>query len=155
MAGRHVIWAMAAAYAFPTFAAGVAMGAVRVLLIAPLVGPVGAVMLELPMMLAVAWCICGMVLEAPWASRRTLDRAAMGVAAFTLLMSLEMVMALLVFGQAPSEVFQGLAAPAGRLGLVGQAAFALLPLLPRPCAQPPTARTASQTFPAAWPSADA
>ncbi len=155
MAGRHVIWAMAAAYAFPTFAVGAVMGAVRVLLVAPLVGPVGAVLLELPMMLAAAWFICGLILEAPWASRRLTDRLAMGVAAFTLLMSLEMVMGLLVFGQAPGEIFRGLTAPAGRLGLLGQAAFALLPLVPRPAPTPPKAASSAETFPAAWPRADA
>lgn len=155
MAGKGVIWAMAAAYAVPTFAAGVLMGTLRVFLIAPLLGPVGAVMLELPMMLAVAWFVCGLVLGAPWASRRLGDRLGMGIAAFTLLMSLEMVMALLVFGQAPAEILKGLAAPAGRLGLLGQAAFALLPLLPRPVGPAPKTKTASQTFPAAWPRADA
>ncbi|MFD1190358.1 hypothetical protein [Phenylobacterium conjunctum] len=155
MAGRHVIWAMAAAYALPTFAAGALMGAVRVLLVTPLTGPVGAVLLELPMMLAVAWFICGLILGAPWASRRFADRLAMGVAAFTLLMSLEMLLGLLVFGQAPGEIFRGLSAPAGRLGLLGQAAFALLPLVPRPAPAPPKRASTSETFPAAWPRADA
>ncbi len=155
MAGRHVIWAMAVAYAFPTFAVGAVMGAVRVLLVTPLAGPVGAVLLELPMKLAVAWFICGLILNAPWASRRFADRLAMGVAAFTLLMSLKMVMGLLVFGQAPGEIFSGLTAPAGRLGLLGQAVFALLPLVPRPAPAPPKTTATSETFPAAWPRADA
>lgn len=155
MSGRHVIWAMAGAYAGPTFLAGAGMGAIRVLLIAPLIGPVAAVMLELPMMLALAWFICGLVLDAPWASRALGDRLGMGVAAFALLMSLEMTMALLVFGDTPYAVLKGLAAPAGRLGLLGQACFALLPMLPRPATPSQPRHQSRATYPAAWPRADA
>ncbi|MCI3133833.1 hypothetical protein [Phenylobacterium aquaticum] len=151
----QTIWAMAGLYAALTFAAGVLMGAVRVMLIAPLAGAVAAVMLELPIMLAVSWLICGWILDRPWAFRRFLDRAAMGVAAFALMMALEMTMALTIFGQSPAAVLKGLAAPAGVLGLAGQAAFAMLPLawrLPQSVRAPDAERRT--TYPAAWPHLD-
>ena len=151
----QTIWTMAGLYAALTFAAGFLLGVVRVLLIAPLAGPVTAVMLELPVMLAVSWLICGWILDRPWAYRRFPDRAAMGVAAFALMMALEVTMALTIFGQSPAAVLKGLAAPAGVLGLAGQAAFAMLPLAWRP---PLSTRTDNSerraTFPAAWPHLD-
>lgn len=155
MPGKHVVWTMGAAYAASTFAAGFVLGAVRVLLVTPLVGPVAAVMLELPIMLAVAWFLCGLILDAPWASRRLADRWAMGGVAFALLMGLEFAMALLVFRQDAGQVLKSLTAPAGLLGLLGQVAFALLPLIPRPSAAPQNTTPSAATFPAAWPRADA
>ncbi len=152
MSRAQTIWTMAGLYAALTFATGVLMGAARILLIAPLAGPIAAVMLELPIMLALSWLICGWIMDRPWAFRRLLDRAAMGVAAFALMMALEMGMALLVFGQSPAAVLKGLAAPAGVLGLAGQAAFAMLPLAWRPpvvIRVQDTERRAA--YPAAWP----
>lgn len=151
----RTIWAMAGLYAALTFAAGFLMGVVRVLLIVPLAGAVTAVMLELPIMLAVSWLVCGWILDRPWAHRRLLDRAAMGVAAFALMMALEMTMALMIFGQSPTAVLKGLAAPAGVLGLAGQAAFAMLPLAWRPPAKTRASETELRaTYPAAWPHLD-
>lgn len=157
----QTIWAMAGLYATLTFAGAFVLGVVRVVLIAPLAGQVAAVMLELPVTLALSWIVCGWVMDRPWANRALLDRAAMGAAAFALVMALEMGMALLLFGQTPAGALQGLAAPAGLLGLAGQAAFALLPLAWRPKARiaraaPRPAATVERvvTCPAAWPHLD-
>lgn len=160
MSRARTIWVMAGLYATMTFAGAFVLGVARVILVAPLVGPVMAVMLELPLTLALSWLVCGWVMSRPWANRALLDRAAMGAAAFALVLALEMGMALLLFGQTPAGALQGLAAPAGLLGLAGQAVFAFLPLAWRPkrggaSATPrPSPIERIVTCPAAWPHLD-
>ena len=141
----QVIWAMAGLYALGAFFAGFGLGALRILVLTPLTGPVIAVMVELPVMLFISLAICRAILSQDWASRALSHRAAMGVAAFALLMTLEMLVGLLLFQQPVSGVFAALAAPAGLLGLAGQVLFALLPLLPT-AAKPEPATQATEPF---------
>ena len=55
----------ALAYVLPVFAAAFALGALRVGLIAPQVGPLLAVALELPLVLALSWTVAGPGPRAP------------------------------------------------------------------------------------------
>ena len=94
----------AAVYFGVVFAAAFALGMLRMLVLAPALGPLLAVALELPAVLALSWLVAGRVLRHwPMALR---GRTAMGALAFALLM----------------------AAEAG-LGLAGQIGFAILPAL--------------------------
>lgn len=118
-----------ALYGALLFAAGVVFGTARVLFAAPRIGPLGAVLVEIPFMLAVAW------LASRFAARRC-DippgrgaRAAMGASAFALLIGAEAALGLLAFGRSFVEQMAAFAAPEGLAGLAGQGLAALFPLL--------------------------
>lgn len=113
------------------FAAGFVLGAIRTTLIAPRLGEVGAVLLELPFMLAVSWIACGDIIRGLKVRVGAADRAVMGAAAFALLMAAELGLAIVAFNEAPGEWAARLFSPAGLLGLAGQIAFAAMPLMRR------------------------
>lgn len=114
----------ALAYATAIFALGFALGAVRVLAVAPHIGALAAVALELPLMLTAS----------AWLARHLVRRAAltrsqawtMGLLAFALLIGAERVLAGL-FGQSGADWLAGLLTPAGLLGLAGQVGFGVMP----------------------------
>ena len=68
----------ALAYVLPVFALAFAFGVLRVTLIAPRTGPLPAVALELPLVLALSWAVAGRVL-ARWPDSR---REGLGLIAF-------------------------------------------------------------------------
>lgn len=114
------------AYGALAFLLGFVLGTLRVLVAAPRLGEIRAVLLELPVMLAAS------ALLARWLVRRhaiagPLQAAAMGAMGFALLIACEAALAL-VLGQSPAQWLAAVAAPAGLVGLAGQVAFALLPL---------------------------
>ncbi|MDZ4089528.1 MAG: hypothetical protein U1E69_22285 [Tabrizicola sp.] len=114
------------AYVLPVFAAAFVIGAVRVTLVAPALGPLVAVALEVPLVLCLSWWVAGRVLGrwplSAW------PRAGLSLLAFTVLMLLELATAL-AFGQTPAQFLTGMTTPAGALGLAGQIGFALVPLV--------------------------
>lgn len=108
------------------FGAGFVLGAGRTLLLAPLIGQTGAVLAELPVMLAISW----------WAARQEMRRwqiadssaaAAMGLIAFALLMAAELALAVTLGGLSARQWLAGLWTTPGLLGLGGQIVFAMLP----------------------------
>jgi hypothetical protein len=108
------------------FAVGFLLGTVRTLWLAPAVGEVAAVGIELPVMIGASWWWCRRLLV-----RRDLGtgaRAVMGGSAFTLLMLAELALSL-AFGRTAGEHLAAMLAPAGLLGLAGQLVFAGLPLI--------------------------
>jgi hypothetical protein len=106
------------------FAAGFVLGTLRVLLVVPALGALAAVVLEVPVMLAIAWIIAGRV-AARWAvPSRIGARLVMGGVALTLLLAAERLL-----GAALGTWEPPLASPAGRVGLAAQAAFGLIPVL--------------------------
>lgn len=111
------------------FALGFMLGTVRTLFLTPALGEFGAVLLELPVMLAASWIACGVIVRRLKPAPARFQRAVMGAAAFTFLMSAEIALALLVFASTPAQLLAGWAAPAGMAGLVGQFAFAVFPIL--------------------------
>jgi hypothetical protein len=121
--------APALAYFAAVFAAGFALGTLRTLWLAPRTGDLAAVALELPVMLALSWLAAGAVLRR-WPLPRGTPRLAMGGGAFVLLMLAEAGLAAAT-GTPPAAWAAGLLAPAGALGLAGQAAFAAIPALRR------------------------
>ena len=110
------------------FIIGFGLGTIRVLFVIPRVGEFVAVMLELPVMLAGAWLVCGWLIARWQVPDRPAARAAMGAMAFALLMVAELARAVLVFGRTPAQHFAAYGDAAGGLGLAGQIVFALLPL---------------------------
>ena len=120
------ILAAAARYALTVFAAGFLLGTFRVLWLAPRLGPTAAVALELPLILAVAWIACRRTATSVPTTPRA--RLAMGGIAFLLLMAAEALIGT-AFGRGLAAQIRELTTAAGLLGLAGQIAFALFPLL--------------------------
>jgi hypothetical protein len=113
------------------FAAGFALGTVRVLFLQPIIGPTLATFCELPMMLTVSWITCGWAIRRWSVSPSTRDRLIMGLTALAMLLLAEALLGTYGFGRSPAQQMQALLTPAGLLGLVAQIAFAGVPLLRR------------------------
>lgn len=109
------------------YAAGFALGTMRVLAVAPAIGAFAAVLVELPIILAVSWFACGFVLQrlaVPHAAR-----ANMAAMSFVLLLLAEIGTGVFAFGQTAEAAFARLFAPENWLGLAGQLLFVAFPLL--------------------------
>jgi hypothetical protein len=123
----------AAIYFALVFAAGFALGTLRVLILAPAIGALPAVAAELPLMLALSWLACGAALAR--AFPRTAPgfgaRAGVGALAFAFLMIAEAGLAIGLGGESGGAYLKRLSAPEGLLGLAGQIAFAAFPLMRR------------------------
>lgn len=110
------------------FASGFVLGALRVLVIAPRLGDVGAVAVELPVMLALSWFVCRWLVEREPVAAQT-PRLMMGAVALVLLLVAEAGVSVLGFGRSLAEHLAAYGAASARLGLAGQVAFAAFPLL--------------------------
>lgn len=123
--------ASGAVYFAAVFALGFVLGVVRTLALAPRIGELAAVAVELPLILAASWWICGRTIRSLGVSGSSSERIAMGATAFALLMTAEAALAMLVLGRSPSAYFEALSGRAGLLGLLGQLAFAAFPIIQR------------------------
>lgn len=117
-------------YFLTVFAIGFILGTLRVLVVIPRIGEVAAVLLEVPVMLALAWPICGVLLRRCGVSAGA-ARVVMGGVAFSVLMMAEWGLAVLLFGQTSSQHWATYRTLPGQIGLLGQILFALLPILRR------------------------
>jgi hypothetical protein len=114
-------------YFAAVFGAGFALGVLRTTLLTPLVGRPIAVALELPVILGISWWVCGRILRRAALGRA--EAAAMGALAFALLMAGEAMVSTQLMGRSLPEHFALYARPTQWLGLAGQVAFALFPLI--------------------------
>ncbi|TCP43118.1 hypothetical protein [Rhodovulum marinum] len=119
------------AYVALVFAAGFALGTLRTLLVAPRVGETIAVILELPVMLALCWLAAGAVIARLALAPTLPARLTMGGVAFALLMGAELGVSILAFGRDLSGHLAHYATGPGALGLAGQLVFAAIPALRR------------------------
>ena len=126
-------------YFAAVFALGFLLGTLRILVAAPRLGETGAVLLELPVMLAASWLACGALMARFDVGARG-TRAAMSVVALILLLIAEPLGALLLFGRTPGELLESYRSGVAILGLVSQIAFVLFPLF-RPQSAPATPRS--------------
>ena len=113
------------AYVAAVFAAGFVLGVLRTLVLVPLLGEMAAVLVELPVILAVAWLVCARILR-----RWPLSPAAavgMGAIAFLLLMGAEASLSTLLAGRSLAEHLALYAQLPHQVGLAGQLAFAVIP----------------------------
>jgi hypothetical protein len=117
----------ALAYFAPVFAAAFAFGALRVTLIAPEIGALAAVAVEVPLILGLSWVVAGRVLR-HWPLSRG-SALAMGGLAFGVLMLAEFALAFALSGQTPPAYAATFLTGPGALGLAGQLGFALIPAL--------------------------
>jgi hypothetical protein len=116
------------AYFAVVFAAGFALGVLRAIVIAPQFGQTNAVVMELPVILAVSWFACGWLVRRFGVSAEALPRLVMGAAALGLLLLAELLLSL-ALGRSAAEHFATYGELPAQLGLVGQVVFALFPLL--------------------------
>lgn len=107
------------------FTVAFGFGVVRTLVVAPRVGPLWAVLIEAPLILAVSVAVARWLLR-----RRPLSmpqRAVMGATAFALLMASEVALAAELGGQSPADWTASLVVLPGSIGLVAQLGFAAIP----------------------------
>ncbi len=120
------------AYAAIAFAAGFALGVLRVTLIAPRLGETAAVLTELPIMLMLSWLACRWII-ARWNVPATLSaRATMGGLALALLLAADTMLGTLGLGRTLAEHLASYQNLPERLGLAAQVLFGLFPLLMHP-----------------------
>ena len=103
------------------------MGVARTMVIAPRLGATVAVLLEVPIIVATSWVTVRHLLRhcAPTFPQS----AAMGAVAFTLTMGSEVILARLLRGQSVIAWAADVMTPLGLIGLAGQIAFAVMPVL--------------------------
>jgi hypothetical protein len=116
-------------YCAVVFAAGLLLGLMCTLWVAPLAGELAAVMLEAPVLLAIAWSACAWVAERLDVAEQFLDRLVMGGAALAALICAEAVTGLLVWHGALLAYFAAHGRSAVLLGLLVQLAFAVFPMI--------------------------
>lgn len=117
------------AYFAIVFAAGFALGFIRVGVIAPMTGDMTATLIELPVILAISWAACLFCLRRFSVARRAPLRLVMGAVAFALLMSAEITLGLGLMNRTLAGQLEAMRAPDALAGLAGQVVFALMPLM--------------------------
>ena len=115
-------------YVATVFAAAFALGVLRVLVVAPRLGGLAAVALEVPVVLGLSWAVAGAVLRR-WPLPRPGQRLAMGGLAFAVLMLAEMVLGITLFGRTMAGILAAMTTLPGLVGLAGHIGFALVPAL--------------------------
>ena len=131
MAPRGRAAAGGVAYFAIVFSCAFALGTVRVLLVTPRLGPLIAVLVEAPLVLAISWLACGWCVRRLGIGRVALERLAMGLVAFVVLMTAELGLAVTLFGQTAGAWAHAFQTAPGVIGLLAQMAFALVPLAQR------------------------
>lgn len=115
------------AYFAGVFAVGFLLGVLRTLVLVPRVGELVAVLIELPIVLGASWLICGRILRQ--ASLSPAAAVVMGASAFALLLMAELSLSMLLANRSLAAHLALYAESPHRLGLAGQVAFALFPVL--------------------------
>jgi len=118
-----------------TFAVGFVFGSIRMLLLAPRVGEVAAVLIEGPFSLFASFLVARWVLKRFAPTAGVGRRLSIGLLAFAMLMSAELLMSCLR-GIGPKEFLESSCKTAGAIGLAGQVLFGLFPLFIGPVAGP-------------------
>jgi hypothetical protein len=115
------------AYFAVVFAAGFVLGTLRVFLLIPWLGETAAVLIELPVILVVAWVACRRLVGAFDVASELAPRLVMGGTAFLSLMGTELIFSVLTFGRTVADHLAHYHEMHALLGLAGQVAFGLFP----------------------------
>jgi hypothetical protein len=121
----------ATVYFTAVFALGFALGTIRVLMTAPVLGEAWATLLELPVMLAASWIVCGWTIAKFAIPPAVGPRAGMGLLALLLLLAAETALGVAGFGRTLDQQFSEYLKLGPALGLIAQIAFAAFPVLRR------------------------
>ena len=109
------------------FALGFFLGTLRVLILSPIFGEESAVMLEIPIILAVAWYIAYRINKANNTHKTFAGQLLMGVFAFSMLMIAEFSLGFFMFDYNFHDQIRSYEAPIKMTGLGAQIVFALFP----------------------------
>lgn len=118
-----------ALYFTGVFALGFLFGAIRLMLLVPSLGELVAVLIELPVILSMAWLLCARAITRLNVPATPAARLVMGESAFLLLMLAEFALAIVGFGETPASYVSHWTTLPGAIGLAGQIVFGLFPLL--------------------------
>jgi len=124
--GRALVAGLA--YFALVFAAGFVLGVLRAFLLTPALGHLGAVLVELPVIVALSAIVARGLVRRFAVPPALGARAAMGALAFALLMAAELALSVLLFGRTPEEHWATYRELPAQLGLMGQVVYGLLPL---------------------------
>jgi hypothetical protein len=116
-----------AAYFAVVFVVGFILGTIRALLVVPNLGPTIAVLIEIPIMLAISWIACRRCTTFFFVPHRPQARLLMGVVAFVLLLVAEALLAVAAVGQSLAAFVTSFGPAPGATGLAAQIAFGLIP----------------------------
>jgi hypothetical protein len=117
------------AYFVVAFGFGFLLGTFRILVIVPVVGEISAVLLEMPVMLAISWVSSRWIIGRFGVPPTLAPRVVMGGLAFALLMFAELGLSIFGFGRTFAEHLASYCQLASIIGLLGQAAFASFPAI--------------------------
>jgi hypothetical protein len=117
------------AYFACVFSAGCVLGTIRVLFGIPALGDSAAVLLELPVILGWSWFVCGWLVRRMAVPPQRTARLIMGLTAFALLMIAEVSLQVVNGARSLADWLAHYQHAPEWLGLSGQIAFALFPLL--------------------------
>lgn len=120
-----------AVYFAAVFALGFLLGTLRVVALAPALGETRAILIELPVMLAASWFVCGWSVRRFGVPRAVGARFAMGGVAFALLMGAELSLSVFPMDRSAAEHFARYLETGPALGLAAQLLFAAFPLMRR------------------------
>ena len=118
-----------AAYFAVLFGAGTAFGLARVLFVSPHLGVLGGVLVELPIILALAWVVCGWLASHLQVGPRLAWRVTMGGTAFVLLIAAEVALSLVLGGRLTEATASAADDWGPALGFAAQAAACAFPLV--------------------------
>jgi hypothetical protein len=113
-------------YFSAVFTFAFAMGVARQLVIAPRLGPLAAVLLEVPILVVASWIVARRLLR--YRSLTVLERTVMGATAFALTMVGEAALSVIMRGQSVADWAAAVATPLGLVGLTAQLVFAAIPI---------------------------
>jgi hypothetical protein len=111
------------------FSAGFALGIVRELLVRPVIGNDLARLAELPVMLVLAWLICGWLTLRLDVAADVKGRIAMGAVMFALAMIAEAMVGLFIMGMTFPDQIHLMTSAVGMSGLLAQLATAAFPYI--------------------------
>ena len=117
-----------ALYALIVFPIGFALGASRLVLLAPALGGTAAVILEIPVMLVASWLACRWTVDRLGIRRNVPTRFLMGGVAVVVLMTAEFGLGW-VLGRSPAERIANYESRSAAIGLTAQIACALFPVV--------------------------
>jgi hypothetical protein len=118
-----------ALYAPTVFLIGFMLGTIRVLVIMPRIGEIGAVIIETPVILTASWFVSRWCVDRLDVPRRIGPRSLMGAVACVVLMTAEFALGGLVFGRPMGEQLAGYGSVPGVIGLAAQIVFAAFPIV--------------------------
>ncbi len=127
---KRAAWA-GLAYFGIVFAAGFGLGVLRVLVLAPSVGEIAAVVIELPVILAASWVVCRWLIKRLDVPKDLTARLIMGGLALVVLLGAEAGVSVLGFGRTLSAHLEQHRHLPALIGLLGQVVFASFPVLQR------------------------